>query len=160
MLSPNNLKNVPKQLQWHLQKEGGKRTSICIHWTTYRISICSTWSFVFGTYKRGYGLCWRHCWRYWIVRCGHACLAQPPTVLNGEIIYACAYARSGDKPSWSSTDVEVWSSHHQGRSTDGFGATASRVDTSLIYFEDAFDPDHSDHNRVDRLMVLVQRLRV
>jgi hypothetical protein len=47
------------------------------------------------------------------------------------------------KPSWNSTDVRVWSSHHQGRSIDGFGATASRLDTSLIYFEDAFDPDYS-----------------
>ena len=64
------------------------------------------------------------------------------------------------KPSWTSTDIEAWSSHHQGRSIDGFGVTASRLNTSLIYFEDAFDPDHSDHNRVDRLMVLVQRLRV
>ena len=65
------------------------------------------------------------------------------------------------KPSRNSTDVEAWSSHHQGRSMDGFGASALRVDTSLMYFEDAFDPDHSkvemvDHNRVDRLMVLVQ----
>ena len=47
------------------------------------------------------------------------------------------------KPSWNSTDVEAWSSHHQGRSMDGFGASASRVDTSLMYFEGAFDPDHS-----------------
>ena len=64
------------------------------------------------------------------------------------------------KPSWTSTDIEAWSSHYQGRSLDGFGASASRVDTFLIYFEDAFDPDHSDHNRVDRLMVLVQMPRV
>ena len=47
------------------------------------------------------------------------------------------------KPSWTSTDIEAWSSHHQGRSIDRFGVTASRVDTFLIYFEDAFDPDHS-----------------
>ena len=47
------------------------------------------------------------------------------------------------KPSWNSTDIEAWSSHYQGRSLDGFGASASRVDTSLMYFEDAFDPDHS-----------------
>ena len=47
------------------------------------------------------------------------------------------------KPSWTSTDIEAWSSHYQGRSLDGFGASASRVDTFLIYFEDAFDPDHS-----------------
>ena len=47
------------------------------------------------------------------------------------------------KPSWTSTDVEAWSSHYQGRSLDRFGVTASRVDTFLIYFEDAFDPDHS-----------------
>jgi hypothetical protein len=47
------------------------------------------------------------------------------------------------KPSRNSTDVEAWSSHHQGRSMDGFGASAMRVDTSLMYFEGAFDPDHS-----------------
>ena len=38
---------------------------------------------------------------------GRACLAQPPKDLNGEIMYACAYARSGEKPEWNSTDVEV-----------------------------------------------------
>jgi hypothetical protein len=53
------------------------------------------------------------------------------------------------KPSWNSTDIEAWSSHHQGRSLDGFGASASRVDTSLMYFEDAFDPDHSKVLMVD-----------
>jgi hypothetical protein len=53
------------------------------------------------------------------------------------------------KPSWNSTDIEAWSSHHQGRSIDGFGASASRVDTSLMYFEDAFDPDHSKVLMVD-----------
>jgi hypothetical protein len=47
------------------------------------------------------------------------------------------------KSSRNSTDVEAWSSHHQGRSIDGFGATASRLNTSLIYFEDAFDPHDS-----------------
>ena len=86
-------------------------------------------------------------------------------VLNGEIMYACAYARSGDKTILDSTDVKAWSLHHQGRSIDVFGANASRLDTSLMYFEDAFDPDHSkvemvDHNRVDRLMVLVHMPRV
>ena len=53
------------------------------------------------------------------------------------------------KPSWNSTDVEAWSSHHQGRSMDGFGASASRVYTSLMYFEDAFDPDHSKVVMID-----------
>ena len=80
-------------------------------------------------------------------------------------MYACACARSGDKTILDSTDVKAWSLHHQGRSIDVFGANASRLDTSLMYFEDAFDPDHSkvemvDHNRVDRLMVLVQMPRV
>ena len=32
---------------------------------------------------------------------------------------------------------------------DGFGANASRLDTSLIYFEDVFDPDHSKVVMVD-----------
>ena len=53
------------------------------------------------------------------------------------------------KPSRNSSDVEAWSSHHQGRSIDGFGAKASRLDTSRMYFEDKFDPDHSKVVMVD-----------
>jgi hypothetical protein len=32
---------------------------------------------------------------------------------------------------------------------DGFGAKASRLDTSRMYFEDKFDPDHSEVVMVD-----------
>ena len=32
---------------------------------------------------------------------GRACLAQPPSELNGEIMYAISYARTGEKPDWA-----------------------------------------------------------
>ena len=43
---------------------------------------------------------------------GRACLAQPPAQLNGEIMYACAYARTGSKPEWKSDDVAAWAAGH------------------------------------------------
>jgi hypothetical protein len=84
---------------------------------------------------------------------GRACLAQPPGDLNGEIMYACAYARSGEKPTWNSDDVEAWASHHAaGNSLPGFGTSGASEDelsSSLCYFADVFDPENSKVVMVD-----------
>ena len=71
---------------------------------------------------------------------GRACIAQPPQELNGEIMYAISYARTGEKPDWAARDIEAW---RAAVCADGLGArelqpfgTAARG--SLAPFNDVF----------------------
>ena len=67
---------------------------------------------------------------------GRACLAEPVQKLNGEIMYACQYARTGARPAWSADDIQAWKASH-GDTVDAFGSGAA----PLAYFGDVFDPD-------------------
>ena len=67
-----------------------------------------------------------------------------PCDLNGEIMYAVSYARSGETPDWAARDIEAWRANAAGsvegeaagRSLQSFG-TADRG--SLAVFDDVFD---------------------
>jgi inorganic pyrophosphatase/exopolyphosphatase len=64
---------------------------------------------------------------------GVATLAEPVQKLNGEIMYACKYARTGEKPAWSAKDISAWKAQH-GDTLRGFGTGGH----SLRYFGDVF----------------------
>ena len=53
---------------------------------------------------------------------GVACLAEPVETLNGEIMYACNYALTGEKTRWGAEDITKWRESHES-SLDGFART-------------------------------------
>ena len=94
---------------------------------------------------------------------GRACLAQPVDKLNGEIMYACAYARSGEKPAWDSGDIDSWKGAHASNVLRGFGSSTTAADgggdddDSLAFFGDVFDAATSkvvmvDHNAPSQMV--------
>ena len=64
---------------------------------------------------------------------GVATLAEPVHTLNGEIMYACKYARTGEKPAWTAEDISAWKSEHEA-TLPGFGTGGH----DLRYFGDVF----------------------
>lgn len=90
---------------------------------------------------------------------GVATLAEPVHTLNGEIMYACEYARTGKKPAWSADDITAWKESCGDRLL-GFGTCGD-----LRYFGDVFvDVSSSvvmvDHNAPSQMVACLRKCLV
>jgi manganese-dependent inorganic pyrophosphatase len=100
---------------------------------------------------------------------GRACLAQAPQDLNGEIMYAISYARTGETPDWAALDIETWRASAAGgegsmQALKSFG-TVNRG--SLAVFDDVFTAANPrprvcmvDHNAPSQMVPALKKALV
>ena len=96
---------------------------------------------------------------------GRATLAQLPSDLNGEIMYALSYARTGEKQEWTSADIEAWKKSVHGKTAvPGFGTTGDNTaddDKSLIFIGEVFDDQSRvclvDHNAPSQMVAPLKK---
>ena len=86
-------------------------------------------------------------------------------LLNGEIMYALSYARTGEKQEWTSADIEAWKKSVHGKTAvPGFGTTGHNTaddDKSLIFIGEVFDDQSRvclvDHNAPSQMVAPLKK---